>query len=33
MKQYIFWEADNHLATQNNNLLASVDPEGLLLWS
>ena len=31
MKQCIFWEADSHLATQNNNLLASVDPEGLLL--
>jgi hypothetical protein len=31
MKHYIFWEADIHLTTQNNNLLASVDPEGLLL--
>jgi hypothetical protein len=29
MKQYIFWEADSHLATQNNNPLAAVDPEGL----
>jgi len=32
MKHYIFCEADSHLATQNNNLLASVDLEGLLLW-